>query len=91
MAKELIVLTRSELEEIIEDTVQRTLNQSRPSNKEEKILMGIKEISNYLGISTSTCNRFLSSGVFGDAVFYVGRQVRGYSDRLMESVRQAKR
>lgn len=85
MGKELIVLTRAQLEEIIEETVHKTLS-GRERTDAPRMLIGVKEISNHLGISMATCQRYLRSGVFGDSVFYVGRQVRGYSDRLMECV-----
>lgn len=83
-------MTRTQLEEIIEETVHRTLEQKEAS-KGEKVLIGVKEISDHLGISTATCQRFITSGAFGDAIFYVGRQVRGYSDRLLDSVKSIRR
>lgn len=85
MENELIVLTRSQLEEVIEKTIKKTLDRDQ-SVEVSKILFGVKQIADYLGISVSTCHRYIKEGVFGDAIFYIGRSVRAYSDRVLDRI-----
>lgn len=84
MNDNLVVLTKSQLSDLVEEAVKKALNIVDKKEQDDVIVYGVKGIAQEIGVSVSTAQRWLSEGVFEDAVFYVGRGVRAFQSKLWD-------
>lgn len=81
----LVDMTLGQLKPILIEIFKDLGGNITPSKKDEKIIYGLDELGELLGCGRAKASKLVNAGVFGDALFRVGRKIRIDESKAMQA------